>query len=179
MARINMISPEKGSQEVKALYEKLQKKTGKIPNVFLYMGNSAALLKGFLDLSEAANESSLSPLLREQIALAVSESNHCHYCLSAHTAIAKGLGLSSEDIIQARLGLTEEAKSLAILKFAKAIVEKKGQVAHHDVATLKAAGVSDTELVDVLLVVMVTIFTNYFNHITDPVIDFPVAPEIV
>jgi uncharacterized peroxidase-related enzyme len=178
MSRVNPISSDKASPEVKKIYQDFEKKLGRIPNIFLNMGNSLAVLKGYIGLNEAVNQSSLDPKLREQIALIVGQTNHCNYCLSAHTAIAKGIGLADDEIMQARQGTAQDPKSKAILKFAKTIVDNRGNVTNQDVASLKVAGVNDTQLVEIILVVIQNIFTNYFNHITDPHIDFPVAPEL-
>jgi uncharacterized peroxidase-related enzyme len=178
MARVNQITPEKASSKVKDLYAAIQKKMGRIPNIFLNMGNSPAVLEGYLSFSEAANHTSLSPQLREQIALAVGEANHCQYCLSAHSMIAKGSGLSESDILKARQGQAPDFKTQAILKFAKQAVESKGNLKNQDVAALKAAGVTDAKLVEIIMIISLNMFTNYFNHITDPVIDFPEASAI-
>ena len=178
MPRIQSISQEKASKEVSTIYDDLKKKMGKIPNIFLHMGNSSAILKGYLQLSDAAAHSSLPENIRESVALVVSQTNNCNYCLSAHTMIAKGAGLNDQEILQSRKGSAQDAKLKAILIFSKAIVDKKGMVDDRDVADVKKAGVSDQEITDIILVVVQTIFTNYFNHIVDPVVDFPQAPAL-
>jgi uncharacterized peroxidase-related enzyme len=179
MSRVKPVSVDEAQGEVKTIYQSLQKKMGKVINIFLNMGNSAPALKGFLGLSEAAEHTSIPPNLREKIALIVGQINHCEYCLSAHSAGAKRLGISEQDILKARHGEAEDPKNQAILKFAKIVIERRGQVSNQDVASLKAAGVSDAELVDIILLINVNIFTNYFNLITDPKIDFPIAPQLI
>lgn len=178
MSRVKPISPEEAKNEVKTIYQDFEKKLGKVPNIFLNMGNSAAALKAFLGLSAAVDQTSLPPLLKEQIALIVGQTNHCQYCLSAHTAIAKSLGVKEQDILKARHGESQDAKSQTILKFAKTVVESRGHVSNQDIATLKAAGVNDQELVEIIVVVILNMYTNYFNLITDPKVDFPQAPEL-
>lgn len=178
MSRVKPVPVEDAKGEVKDLYQSLKQKMGKVINIFLNMGNSAATLKGFLALSDAANQTSLSPQLREQIALLVGQSNHCQYCLSAHTMLAKGAGLNDDEIVEARHGESTDPKNQAILKFAKEVVENRGNVSNQDIAGLKAAGVNDTELVEIVLLIMVNMFTNYFNLITDPKIDFPLASNL-
>jgi uncharacterized peroxidase-related enzyme len=178
MSRVKPVNVEEAKGEVKDLYQNLEKKMGKVLNIFLNMGNSAATLKGFLNLSEAADQTSIAPRLREQLALIVGQTNHCQYCLAAHTTIAKGLGVNEQDILKARHGESHDPKSQAILRFAKTVVENRGHISNQDVASLKAAGVSDTELVEIILLINVNMFTNYFNLITDPKIDFLMAPEL-
>lgn len=178
MGRIQPVPVEKAPRQTKEIYDGIQKKLGKVPNIFLNMGNSPATLKGYLSLSDAASQTSLSPKLREQIALIVSQTNNCNYCLSAHTAIAQGAGVSEQEIIQARKGQAQDSKTQAILAFAKSVVEKRGSVTEQDIASLKSAGVTDAEIVEITLNIILTIFTNYFNHIADTKIDFPVAPKL-
>lgn len=178
MSRVKPINVEEAKGEVKELYQDLEKKMGKVINIFLNMGNSAATLKGFLSMSEAANQTTIPPKVREQIALIVGQTNHCQYCLSSHTTLAKGLGINDQDILRARHGESQDPKSQAILKFAKAVVENRSHISNQDVACLKAAGVNDTELVEIILLININMFTNYFNLITDPKVDFPIAPEI-
>jgi len=178
MPRINPVTPQQAQPELKEIYQKIESKFGKVPNIFLNLGNSINVLKGFLTMSEAADKTSLSPKVREQIALTIGQANHCNYCLSAHTLGSKGLGLNEESIIQARRGESSDPKTHAILKFAKIIVEKNGHVSKQETEELKAAGVSDAELTEIVYVVMLNMFTNYFNHVTDPMIDFPIAPEL-
>jgi uncharacterized peroxidase-related enzyme len=172
------MSPEKASNEAKEIYQNLNQKLGKVPNIFLNLGNAPAVLKGFMAMSDSVNQTSLDPQLREQIALIVGQSNQCNYCLSAHTVMAKGAGLQEAEILKARHGQASNSKSQAILKFANTVVEARGQVTDQDVTELKNAGVSDQEIVEIVWVICQNMFTNYFNHITDPKIDFPLASEL-
>lgn len=178
MGRVKPVTKEQASPELQTIYQNIENKLGKIPNIFLNLGNSVNTLQAFLALSTAAEKTSLNPKLREQIALMISQANDCNYCLAAHTTISKAVGLDEQSIIEARRGESQDAKTQAILKFVKAVVNKKGHVSNQEVEQLKAAGINDKELTEIFLNIMVTTFTNYFNHITDPAIDFPIAPEL-
>ena len=179
MARIAPIAPEQAQGEVKDIYANIEKNLGKVPNIFQYMGNSAAMLQSFFNVTEALNHSSLSPKLRSLIALAVAQANECNYCLSAHATIASSQGLKSNEIINARKGESQDAKTNAILHFTKLVVEKRGKVSDQDVKALKAAGVDDRALVEIILTINLNMLTNYFNHIVDTPVDFAAAPELV
>lgn len=54
-------------------------------------------------------------------------------------------------------------------------MNERGRLPTSEVATLRAAGVSDQKIVEVIATVAVNIFTNYFNHIAGTEIDFPVV----
>lgn len=179
MSRVAAVTPEKAKNEVQKIYSDIQKNMGgKVPNIFQHMGNSPAVLKAFFSMADAANQTSLSPQLREQIALAVAQANECQYCLSAHSLLAGKAGIPTPQIMQARKGEAQDPKTNAILQTAKLIVNKRGKVTDQDVANLKKAGVSDTEIVEIILVIIQNMFTNYFNHIVDTKVDFPEAPKL-
>lgn len=179
MSRISQVTEQEASEELKLIQEQIKKKMGRIPNIFLHMGHSPAALKGYLATSEIAGKTSLPPKLREEIALVVAESNQCHYCLSAHSAIAKMQGLSEQQINMARKGSSGDPKESAILHFAKQIVEKRGKVSAQEVEEVKKSGVSEKEIVEIIFLVTTDMFTNYFNLIVDPQNDFPEAQPLV
>lgn len=179
MPRTAKIPVEKAKSDVKQIYATIEKHMGgKVPNIFQHMGNSAPVLKGYFGLSDAINLTSLSPQLREQIALVIAQANQCNYCLSAHTTISKSIGLPQQQIMQARKGDATDPKTQAILRFVKLVVEKRSHVSDQEVAALKAAGVSDAELVEIIMVININMFTNYFNNIIGTEVDFPEAPKL-
>lgn len=178
MARIPSVSKENAQGELLDIYQQLEKKMGKVINIFQVMGNSPVTLKGFLALNQAAEQTTLSPEVREAIALLVGQSNQCNYCLSAHSAIAKKVGLTEESILQARHGSSQDVKTREILNFVKKVIENRGKVSDQDVSHLKHSGVSDKELVEIVFLISINLFTNYFNLIADTKIDFPEVPKI-
>jgi len=176
--RINPVSVEAAKPDVKSMYNELQKKFGRVPNIFLNMGNSPAVLKGFLGLNEAVAQTSLDPKVREEIALVVGQTNQCQYCLSAHTAIAKVAGIPDNDILLARKGDAKDPKTQAILKFTKKVVEQKANINDGDIQALKKAGVNETEITEIIMTITMNLFSNYFNLITGTKVDFPEAPKL-
>jgi len=75
------------------------------------MANSPVVLQGYFNFSGALSEASLNAQLRELIALAVGEANHCEYCLSAHTAIGQMVGLTESSITRGRSAFSERSKA--------------------------------------------------------------------
>jgi len=67
------------------------------------MGNSPALLQGYLALSGAVGRGTLSAAVRERLAIATAQLNGCEYCLSAHTYFgATAAKLSAGELESAR-----------------------------------------------------------------------------
>ncbi|WP_278019630.1 carboxymuconolactone decarboxylase family protein [Flavobacterium ginsengisoli] len=91
MTRLTALNPEEVTGKTKDLFNAVQAKLGVVPNMMRTMGNSPAVLEGYLNLSGALSHGKLSAKTGELIALAVSESNSCDYCLAAHTFIGEKL----------------------------------------------------------------------------------------
>jgi uncharacterized peroxidase-related enzyme len=140
------------------------------------MGSSSAVLEGYLNLSGALAHGTLGAKTGELIALAVAESNACDYCLSAHSFIGEKLvGIDVPALVAAREGNSSNPKIDAALKFAQALVSKKGSVNDADVEAVKAAGYTDGEVGEMVAHVALNVFTNYLNKTANTVIDFPVV----
>ena len=61
------------------------------------------------------------------------------------------------------------------MTFAAIVVSQRGRVGDAEVQALRAAGYADGEIVEIVTHIGVNLFTNYFNHIVDTEIDFPVV----
>jgi uncharacterized peroxidase-related enzyme len=148
------------------------------PNLMRVMANSPAVLQAYLQLSGSLGHGALSAQTREQIALAVGQANSCDYCLPAHSAIGMTVGLTSEQVRDARIGTTVDGKSNAILQLATQLVEKRGFVSDNDLAAARDAGVTDAEIAEVIANTALNLFTNYFNHVAETEVDFPLAEKL-
>ena len=179
MEKLKSVQPEEAKGKAKALLDKAQRKLSFIPNMFKILVNSPAAFDGYLNFSEALSNGALSAELREKIALTVAEVNGCHYCLAAHSAIARKIGLSDDQIEASRRGFSEDSKEDEALQFAKKLVQERGHVTNEDLFFLRGLGYTDEEIVEIIANVSLNMFTNYFNHIANPVMDFPQVPELV
>jgi alkylhydroperoxidase family enzyme len=82
-------------------------------------------------------------------------------------------GLDAATLAGARHASSSSPKSAAILALALAIVNKRGQISDDALATARRAGVTDTEIVEVVAHVALNVFTNYLNNVAQTTIDFP------
>lgn len=160
------------------LLEAVKKQLGIVPNLFRVVGNSPAALEGYLGLNGALSKGLLEARTRERIAIAVAELNGCDYCLSAHTLLGRGAGLTPEAIDDARRGTAADSKITALLQFAREVVAARGQVSDEVLATVRAAGATDAEIVEVVAHVAVNVLTNYTNNVARTAIDFPRAKPL-
>lgn len=173
MPRIQPVNPKTDDPITAKLLDSVQKEMGAVPNIVATMANSPAVAKAYLGFSQALSTGTLSPRLREQIALTVGEENSCNYCLAAHTALGKGAGLSKEEMINARRAISGDEKERVALSFAKKVVVNRGNVGDADVNQVRSAGYTDGEIGEIVANIALNIFTNYFNHIAGTELDFP------
>lgn len=174
MERLNTVNPEAASGKTQELYKGIKGKLGMVPNMMQTMGNSSAVLEGYLNLSGALGKGTLGAKLGEMIALAVAQTNACDYCLSAHSLIGEKMaGIKPDVLTDARIGVNNDPKIQAALQFALTLVDKRGQVNDEDVNLVLDAGYTQGEVGEIVAHVALNVFTNYFNNTANTSIDFP------
>jgi uncharacterized peroxidase-related enzyme len=173
MARVAVIDPQTATGDAKPLLDAVQSGLGMVPNFIRVLANSPAALSAFLGLHGIAGAGLLDPKTRERIALAVAEQNACQYCVSAHTAIGRKVGLDNPEMLANRMGRSSDAKAEAALTFSRLLVEHTGQVSKAEFDAARAAGHSDGEIIEIITHVAMNIFTNLLGKATQVEIDFP------
>ncbi len=173
MSRVTIVDPNTATGDARTLLDAVQQQLGVTPNFIRVLANSPKALEGFLGLYGALGAISLDKAMQERIALAVAEGNACAYCVSAHTAIGRHAGLSNEEMALNRRGGSSDARAAAIVAFARALNGNLGDVTPGQFAAARAAGLSDGEIVEVIAVVALNVFTNILGKATQVEIDFP------
>ncbi|MFO1022976.1 MAG: carboxymuconolactone decarboxylase family protein [Planctomycetales bacterium] len=172
-ARLLPVDPATVQGQTKELFATIKGKFGKVPNMMKTMAHSPALLAGYLSFSANLAQGELSPKHREQIALFVSQSNRCEYCVSAHSLTGKLAGLTPDEIVAARRGESNDTKGQAVLDLARGLVNFQGDVSDQHLADAREAGLSDAEIAEVAGHVALNTLTNYFNQMAQTEVDFP------
>ncbi len=173
MARITPLTKDQVSGKAAEQWDAVQQKIGKVPNLLATLARSPGALGMYLNNGAALDNASISPALREQIALVVAGVNRCGYCASAHTAIGKMVGVDEGELGKNLRGESGDAKVQAALDFSKVIVEKRGFASDADVQAVRDAGYSEGEILEIVATVVANLFTNYMNHVIETEIDFP------
>jgi len=173
MSRLNVVDPRTAAGAARRLLDAVQSQLGVTPNFIRVLANSPKALEGFLGLYGAASDFALDKATQERIALAIAESNACEYCTSAHTAIGRRAGPSNEEMLLNRKGLSSDARAAAAVALARTLNENVGAVTAAELDAARAAGLTDAEVVEVIAVVVLNIFTNIINKASQVEIDFP------
>jgi uncharacterized peroxidase-related enzyme len=176
MSRVQIVDPKSATSPARELLDAVQAQLGVTPNFIRVLANAPKALEGFLGLYGAAGQFSLAKPMQERIALAVAEGNGCQYCVSAHTAIGRHAGLDNEEILLSRQGRSTEARASAVVAFARTLSDNLGDVSDAEFDAARAAGLSDAEIIEVIAVVALNVFTNILGKATEIDIDFPKVP---
>jgi AhpD family alkylhydroperoxidase len=159
------------------LFDNLQKGLGFVPNLYAYFSKSETALGDYLSFQN--RKSTLRAKEREVINLVVSQVNECQYCLSAHTVLAKMNGFSDDQILEIRSGNAPfDAKLNALTNFVRETTIMRGKPAPSTTDALFAAGYTEANLVDIMIVIGDKIVSNFIHGVTQFEVDFPMAPAL-
>src|SRR5215207_9277010 len=175
MQRIPSIQPNATTGKTKDLLDGVKARIGIVPNLYKLLAQSPAGLEGVLQFSGALAGGSLDAATRERIALAVANVNGCDYCNAAHTAVAKSLKLPPEEMEANRQGRSSDPRADVAVAFARKVAVTRADMGEDDVQTLRQAGYSDAQIIEIVLNVAANVVTNYVNEAFKTEIDFPRA----
>ena len=147
-------------------------KLGLVPNVLRAYAFDIAKLDAFTALYNdlMLGDSELSKLEREMIAVAVSSSNRCYYCLVAHGAAVRELSgrpeLGEQMVMNWRVA-DLDARQRAMLAFATKLTESCHTVSEEDRDDLRDVGFTDRDIWDIASVAGFFNMTNRVASASD------------
>ena len=120
----------------------------------------------------------MSPTERQIVLLAASYSNSCDYCMAAHSAGAAMAQTPPATIQSLRDGKAPaDAKTAALVAFARAVVQQRGWVKEEALNAILAAGYTRAQVLDVLVITALKTFSNYTNHLAHLPLDAAFAGQ--
>ena len=151
--------------EVLELHEAPLEKLGFVPNVLrVYALRPSHLLRWNDHYEELMKgDSNLSRAEREMIAVVVSVANRCRYCIAAHSAALRKLTKDPAlaDAIAADHGSAPvEPRVRAMLDYAVKLTLRPAEMTEADVDTLRDAGWTDEDVIDIAEVTGMFNLTN-------------------
>ena len=165
IARLHVPAEDEVPDEVKELWAKPLEKLGFVPNVLrVFALRPQHLLRWWSYYDELLRgESGLTKAQRELIAVVVSVTNRCHYCIVSHSAALRKLTGNPElaDQVAADYTAAElEPRERAMLDFAVKLTEASADCTDADVDALRDAGWTDEDIFDIAQVAAMFNFTN-------------------
>lgn len=157
--------------DIRERIEKVQEKSGFIPNVFLVLAHRPDEFRAFFAYHDALMDKpgNLSKAEREMIVVATSNLNQCQYCVIAHGAI---LRIRAKDPLVADQVAINYRKSdisprqKAMLDFAVKVSQSAQLVGDDDMETLKQHGFDEEDVWDIAAIVAFFGLSNRMANVT-------------
>ena len=162
-------SAESAPGKSRNLLGSIEAKMGFVPNLYAGLASSPATLEAYLQLSEQLAKTSFSPAEQQVLALTVSVTNGCEFCVAAHSSIARNMVKLDGRIVDALRDGTKlpDVRLEALSSFTRKIVNQRGLVDDSDVELFLQAGFSRAQVLEVILGVALKTLANYANHLLE------------
>lgn len=176
MSTFTLHTPDTAPAESRPLLEKSQAAFGMVPGLHAVMAESPQHLEAYQTLHGLFEETSLGVTERNVVWLTINVEHACHYCVPAHTGIARSQGVDDGVIAALREARPlDDARLETLRQFTLKVVRQRGHVDQADIDAFIAAGFTRRNVLDVILGVAQKVMSNYVNHIADTPVDAPFA----
>jgi len=158
----------------KPLLAKSQKAFGMVPSLHAVMAEAPGLLDAYQQVHELFLNSSFDKDETTVVWQTVNVENNCHYCVPAHTGIAKAMGVD-DAITEALRNETPlpNARLEALRDFTLSVVRDHGNVDNAKVQAFLDAGFTRRNILEVVLGYSQKVMSNYTNHLAQTPVDKP------
>ncbi|WP_462156885.1 carboxymuconolactone decarboxylase family protein [Pseudoalteromonas sp. GB56] len=177
MINYTLHTPDSAPEKSKALLDKSQKAFGSIPNLHAVMAESPEHLHGYQVLHEAFLNSSFNNEEKTVVWQSINVEHECHYCVPAHSAIAKAMKVD-EALNQALRDVAPLGNDkLEVLRATTLeIVRERGRLSDEQTKAFFNAGYSKQNLLEIILALSQKVMSNYVNHIAKTPLDDAFKP---
>ena len=161
----------------KALLIQSRKNNGMLPGLHAVMAEAPGLLEAYNFAHQQFMASSFDKDELTVVWQTINVEHACHYCVPAHTAIAKMMQVD-DAISQALRNETPlpSDRLEALRQFTLNVVRGRGHVDEQAVQAFIDAGFTRRQILEVVLGVAQKVMSNYTNHLTRTPVDAPFQP---
>ena len=156
----------------KAFLENSQKAYGMIPGLHGVLAGAPKVLEAYQTLHELFTQTSFNEEELTVVWQSINVEHACHYCVPAHTGIAKMMKVD-DAITEALRNETplDNAKLEALRTITLIIVRNRGHVTQEDLNTFYATGYEEKHVLEIILGLSQKTISNYVNHIANTPVD--------
>ncbi|PZW42443.1 AhpD family alkylhydroperoxidase [Mesonia algae] len=172
MTSLKIQSLESAPEESKELLEKSKKAYGMIPGLHGVLAGAPGILDAYQKLHELFVDSSFNNEELTVVWQSINVEHECHYCVPAHTGIAKMMKVD-DAITEALRNETklEDSKLEALRTMTLKIVRNRGNVTQEDLDAFYEAGYGERQVLEIILGLSQKTISNYVNHIANTPVD--------
>jgi alkylhydroperoxidase family enzyme len=150
----------------KPLLDKSKKAFGRLPGLHAVMAESPEFLNAYQVLHGLFLNSSFDNDEKTVVWQTINVEHECHYCVPAHTGIAKQMGVSDAVSNALRDETPLPTPKLEALRdFTLAMVRQRGELEPAQIDAFFAAGYTQQNVLEVILGLSQKVMSNYTNHI--------------
>lgn len=173
MADFDIHSLDSAPEASKPLLAKSQAAFGRVPGLHGVMAESPALLEGYQILHKLFAESTNFDAEELTVVWQTINVEHaCHYCVPAHTGIAKMMKVDDAIIDALRNETPLPTDRLEALRsFTLKMLRERGNVSDEDVQAFLDAGFTKQHILEVVLGLAQKVMSNYTNHLAETPVD--------
>ncbi|APA65067.1 MAG: carboxymuconolactone decarboxylase family protein [Maribacter dokdonensis] len=174
MTTLKVHNIESAPEGSKPLLENSQKSFGMIPGLHGVLAASPKILEAYQTLHQLFTETSFNEEELTVVWQTINVEHACHYCVPAHTGIAKMMKVD-DAITEALRNETPlaDAKLEALRTMTLTIVRNRGNVTQEDLDAFYAAGYGEQQVLEIILGLSQKVISNYTNHIAHTPVDEP------
>lgn len=174
MTDFKMHDKDSAPEASKPLLEHSEKTMGRLPGLHRIMAEAPGLLEGYQSLHGLFMDSSFDATEQTVVWQTINVEHECHYCVPAHTGIAKMMKVSDDvtDALRDETALPTD-KLEALRTFTLAMVRKRGNVSEEDLNAFYDAGYEHRQVLEVVLGLAQKVMSNYVNHFAETPVDEP------
>ena len=156
----------------KPLLEQSQKAFGRRPGLHKVLAESPQAYEGYQVLHKLFTETDFDAEELTVVWQAINVENECHYCVPAHTGIAKMMKVSDEisDALRNETALPTP-KLEALRTFTVQMFRQRGNVSDEQMKAFFDAGYGHRAVLDVILGMAQKTISNYVNHVAQTPVD--------
>ena len=168
MSRIVPVS--RPHQNVAAIFEEIEGAFGRVPNLFKTYAHHPPLLQANWNKVKAVMmEGNLTQKVKQTIAVMVSRDNSCSYCIAAHTAALRSIGVTDDEISAIEEDPDKAvftAREKALIRFARKANREPLRISDVEFVALRGTGATDAEIVEALGVMeLFTAFNKFLDSL--------------
>ncbi|MCI0427717.1 MAG: carboxymuconolactone decarboxylase family protein [Nitrospiraceae bacterium] len=169
---------ETAPEASRATLEATAKKYGFLPNLFGVLAESPTAVQAYAAINKALEQSALSPVEQQVVALTISATNDCAYCMGAHSAVAQMVRMPDDVLAALRDQRSLSDRKLNALRtLVLSVLQHRGWVPEGELEHFVAAGYTQRHVLDVLTIVALKTLSNYVNHIAHTPLDAQFAAQ--
>ncbi|WP_045391173.1 carboxymuconolactone decarboxylase family protein [Falsirhodobacter sp. alg1] len=173
MAKFEKLDETTAPEAALPLIEKSKAAFGRLPGLHAVMAQSPALLDGYQVLHGLfAEKTSFDADEKTVVWQTINVAHECHYCVPAHTGIAKAMKVS-DDISNALRDETPlpSEKLEALRTFTLAMLDSRGRPTDAQMEAFYAAGYGEQQVLEIILGLAQKVMSNYTNHVAETPVD--------